>query len=183
MSKPSSVIVIVEDERHEMLVRRYLKKCGMGAHQVTYVRSPSGAGSAEQWVRSRFAKEVSAYRNRRARATTALIVVIDADAHTVLRRLTQLSGELKQSGIQAIGNGEQVAQLVPKRNVETWILSLNQETVDEETDYKERRHDWNELIPEAATTLFRWTRTRAKLPYHCVASLRTGIKELNRLTF
>ncbi|MFZ0419772.1 MAG: hypothetical protein WAM04_16860 [Candidatus Sulfotelmatobacter sp.] len=183
MSKPSFVIVIVEDERHEMLVRRYLRKYGMGPHQVTYVRSPSGAGSAEQWVRSRFAKEVSAYRNRRARAATALIVVIDADAHTVQGRLTQLSGELKQSGIQAITSGEQVARLVPKRNVETWILCLHQEPVDEETDYKGRRDDWNELIPQAAATLFQWTRAKAELPNHCVASLRTGIKELNRLTF
>ncbi len=46
MSRPSLVIVIVEDEHHEMLIRRYLKKQGMGSHQVTYVRSPSGEGSA-----------------------------------------------------------------------------------------------------------------------------------------
>lgn len=181
MSKPSFVIVILEDEHHEMLVRRYLKKCGMGPHQVTYVRSPSGAGSAEQWVRTRFAKEVSAYRNRQARAATALIVVIDADAHTVQGRLTQLSGVLEESRIQAIGNAERVARLVPKRNVETWILCLNENPVDEETDYKVRRDDWNDLIPQAAATLFQWT--RAEVPRHCVESLRIGINELNRLTF
>jgi len=182
MSKPSFVIVVVEDEHHEMLVRRYLKKQGVGPHQVTYLRSPSGEGSAEQWVRTRFAKEVSAYRNRQARAATALILVIDADAHTVQGRLTQLSGALEERGIQAIGNAEQVARLVPKRNVETWILCLNAEAVDEETDYKERG-DWNELIPQAAATLFQWTRAQGELPDHCVGSLRTSIKELNRLRF
>lgn len=64
MSKPSFVIAIVEDEHHEMLVRRFLKKSGMGPHQVRYERSPLGEGSAERWVRTRFAKEVNAYRDR-----------------------------------------------------------------------------------------------------------------------
>src|ERR1700719_3585712 len=124
MSKPSFVIVIVEDEHHEMLVRRYLKKGGMGSHQVTYVRSPSGQGSAEQWVRTRFVKEVAAYRNRQARAETALVLIIDADIHTVQGRLAQLNRALREGGIQAIANGEQIARLVPKRNVETWVLCL-----------------------------------------------------------
>ena len=183
MSKPSFVIVIVEDERHEMLVRRYLKKCGIGPHHVTYVRSPSGEGSAEQLVRTRFAKEVSAYRNRQARAATALILVIDADVHTVRDRLTQLNRGLGEGGVQPIGDAEQIARLVPKRNVETWILCLNEQPVDEETDYKKTRDDWTELIPQAAETLFQWTRPRAVPPNNCVDSLQSGISEMNRVRF
>jgi hypothetical protein len=183
MSKPSFVIVIVEDEHHEMLVRRYLKKRGMGPHQVTFVQSPSGEGSAEQWVRTRFAKEVRAYRNRQARAETALILVIDADTHTVRGRLTQLDRALREGGVQAVRNDEQIARVVPKRNVETWILCLNEQAVDEETDYKGRRDDWNELIPQAAETLFQWARSQAELPNHCIESLRAGIGELNRVRF
>lgn len=86
MPNPSELILIIEDERQEMLFRRYLRRRGMEPHQIRIERSPSGGGSAEHWVRTRFAKEVSAYRNRNARATTALIVVIDADTHTVLDR-------------------------------------------------------------------------------------------------
>jgi len=52
---------------------------------------------------------------------------------------------------------EQIARLVPKRNIETWILCLNGQAVDEDTDYKRRRDDWTELIPEAAETLSKWT--------------------------
>jgi hypothetical protein len=152
MSKPSLAIVIVEDEHHEMLIRRYLKKHGMGSHQVTYVRSPSGGGSA--WVQSRFAKEVSACRNRQTRAESALILIIDADIHTVQERFSQLNRALAEGGIPAIGNDEQIARVVPKRNVETWILCLNEQHVNEDTDYKRTRHDWNELIPQAAETYF-----------------------------
>lgn len=181
MSKPSSMIAIVEDERHEMLFRRYLKRCGMGPNQVTYIRSPSGAGSAEQWVRARFAKEVSAYRTRRAKAATALLLVIDADTHAVPTRLAQLDQALRNAGIQIVEADEQIARLVPKRNVETWILCLSDEAVNEETDYKSGRHNWNDLIPPAAQALFQWTRRDAELPNHCVDSLRVGVRELNRL--
>jgi hypothetical protein len=175
------MIAIVEDERHEMLFRRYLKKCGMGPNQVTYIRSPSGAGSAEQWVRARFAKEVGAYRTRQAKAATALLLAIDADTHAVRTRLIQLDQTLRDAGIKAVEADEQIARLVPKRNVETWILCLNDEAVNEETDYKARRHNWNDLIPPAAQALFQWTRRGNELPNHCVDSLSVGVKELNRL--
>jgi methylmalonyl-CoA mutase cobalamin-binding subunit len=113
----------------------------MGPRQVRYERSPSGQGSAEQWVRNRFAKEVNAYRNRQARAETALMLIIDADTHTVQSRLTQLRQALKEHGIKAISNGERTVQLIPKRKVETWILCLTEQAVDEATDYKRQRND------------------------------------------
>jgi len=181
MPKPSQVIVLVEDERHEMLVRRYLRRRGMEPHQMTIVPFPAGKGSAEQWVRARFAKEVSAYRNRSARAATALIVMIDADNHTVHGRLSQLGEALRDGGKPPIHDDEQIARLVPKRNVETWILCLNDHQVDEVADYKGTREDWNELIPQASEALFQWTRPNFAVPNHCIDSLRTGIGELRRL--
>jgi len=186
MPRPSLVIVIVEDDHHEMLVRRYLRKRGMELHQVRFERSPSGQGSAEGWVRTKYAKEVTAYRNRQARAATALIVMIDADTHTVQGRLAQLSQALAEHGIQPIDNNENnehVVQLVPKRNVETWILCLTQQVVDEEEDYKQRSHEWKKLIPRASEVLFQWTRSNAALPNHCIDSLRHGVSELKRLQF
>jgi hypothetical protein len=89
---------------------------------------------------------------------------------------------LEDGGKQRVdGEHEQIARLVPKRNVEAWILCLNGHVVDEEDDYKRKRDDWNDLIPEAAGTLIEWTRQKAALPNHCIDSLRTGVKELNRL--
>lgn len=183
MPDPSRVIALVEDERHEMLVRRYLRRCGMEPRQIRFERSPSGKGSAEQWVRTRFPKEVSAYRRRAATAATALIIMIDADAHTVQDRLTQLAQILVESEIPPIGNGEEVVRLIPKRNVETWIVCLEGTVVNEEMDYKHAKEDWNKVIPIISETLFRWTRPNFEVPGHCIDSLRRGLSELKRLNF
>jgi hypothetical protein len=95
VSKPSRVIIVVEDDHHEMLIRRYLKKRGLVEREMRIRRSPSGEGSAENWVRKTFANEVSNYRSRHAQ--TALIVVIDADKATVQHRLQQLDQALRDS--------------------------------------------------------------------------------------
>jgi len=182
VSKSSRVyaIVVLEDDRHAMLVRRYLKKRGMGERDMRIERSPSG--DAKVWVRKTFVKEVNVYRGRHAK--TALIVVIDADTHTVQERWRQLDQALEDGGKQRVDvEHEQIARLVPKRNVETWILCLNEQAADEDTDYKRTRHEWNDLIPPAAETLFQWTRPKADLPTRCIDSLRSGVTELNRLRF
>src|SRR5208282_6324826 len=139
------VIAVLEDARHEMLTRRYLKKRGVGEREMRIERSPSGEGNAEGWVRKTFVKEVNVYRGRHAK--TALIVVIDADTQTVQERWRQLDQALEDGGKKRLDvEHEQIARLVPKRNVETWILCLNGQAADEDADYKRRRHDWNELI-------------------------------------
>ena len=62
MAKPSQVIMLVEDRRHEQFIFRYLRILGYEPHAMRVVRSPVGEGSAEQWVREQFAAEVQAYR-------------------------------------------------------------------------------------------------------------------------
>jgi hypothetical protein len=183
MPRPSMVVAIVEDERHRMLVYRYLRRRGLSPHEIRTKASPSGQGSAEQWIRTMYAAEVRAYRIRHAKAATALIVMIDADAHTVNGRLTQFSQTLDESGLPKIDRAEQIALLIPKRNVETWILWLTEDLVDEETDYKRTGHDWHELVPHASERLFQLTGTNDALPANCIDSLRKGIRELNRLQF
>jgi hypothetical protein len=74
-----------------------------------------------------------------------------------------------------------IARLVPKRNIETWILCLNNERVEETPDYKRTRDDWTELIPTAASALYAWTRPNATVPPSCVESLQIGIEELQKI--
>ena len=184
MSKSSRVyvVVVLEDARHQMLVYRYLKKRGMGERDMRIERSPSGEGNAEGWVRKSFVKEVSVCRGRHAKS--ALIVIIDADTHTVQDRCRQLDQALEDGGKQRVDvEHEQIARLVPKRNVETWILCLNDQPVDENVDYKSTRRDWNDLIPPAAKALFEWTRPNVDPPADCIDSLRMGMSELSRLRF
>lgn len=84
VAKPSQIILLVEDTRHQQFIFGYLRRLGIGRHAMRFERSPSGEGSAEQWVRERFAIEVGACRGRHAE--TKLIVLIDADTFTVQQR-------------------------------------------------------------------------------------------------
>jgi hypothetical protein len=182
MSKPSLVIVVVEDDHHRMLIYRYLLYSGMKAHEIRVHRSPSGHGSADNWARKRFVEETKEYRRRQARARSALVVMIDADSSTVQHRFHQLDQALTQNGMPIVADGDKIARLVPKRNVETWILWLNETAVDEESDYKAIRSDWSQLIPAASEKLCTWVRSQAELPNTCIDSLRTGVRELERLS-
>jgi hypothetical protein len=178
MTKPSQVILLVEDSHHQQFIFRYLSSLDLQRREVRVEKSRSGAGSAEQWVRERFPIEVQAYRARHAR--TKLIVVIDADAHTLNERLRQLDRALKEAGVPPIRDAEEIARLVPKRNIETWILCLNDDAVDEDENYKTTRNDWSELIRSAAVRLYVWSRPNAAVPPLCVASLQFGIQELRK---
>lgn len=180
MSKASQIILLVEDSLHELFVFRYLRKLEYGVHAMRIVKSPSGAGSGEQWVRERFAIERDACRRRQAE--TKLIVVIDADIHTVQHRIAQLDLALREGGAPAISNGTtEIARLVPKRNIETWILCLNDVNVNEDADYKRTRDNWAESVRTAVIRLWQWTRPKAAVAPSCVASLRMGIRELQNL--
>ncbi len=181
MVKPSQVILLVEDSRQRQFLFRYLRKLGYGTHEMRIELSPPGKGSAEQWVREQFAAEVQALRRRQAQ--TKLIVIIDADTHTVQQRLDQLDQSLRNAGVSAIADDEGIARLVPKRNIETWIRCLNDVQVDEDTDYKRQSDQWTDLIRAAVGTLFGWTRPNAPTPPFCVESLRMGIRELQRCGF
>ena len=85
-------------------------------------------------MRERYAKEVAAYRSRFPR--TALVVTVDADKGSVDDRLRQLRDALTQAHLPQRTNDERISHLIPKRNVETWILCLTGEKVDEDTDYR-----------------------------------------------
>jgi hypothetical protein len=181
MSKPSQVIVVVEDERHQMLIQRYLKSRGLSHHQIRISASPSGKGSAESWVRRKFVEETKVYRTREARARTELIVVIDADTSTVEDRFSQLDKALSENGDEIVSDGERIARLVPKRNVETWILCLSGQAVDEDEDYKGMKNNWNQMIRAAGIALNDWCQLKVGPPGHCIDSLQRGIVELRRL--
>ncbi|HEY6846754.1 MAG TPA: hypothetical protein VI320_11115 [Terracidiphilus sp.] len=184
MTKPSLVIVLVEDTRQQQFIFRYLRRIGLDTHAMRFLLPSSGSG--EQWVREQLPKELREYRRRSARAETKLIAVIDADKSTVQDRLAQLDRKLQEDGVDLIrAVVEQVARLVPKRNIETWILCLNGIAVGErdEDDYKRTRNDWGNLIQPAANTLYEWSSPNAQIPGHCIPSLRHGVGELRRLDF
>jgi len=130
---------------------------------------------------------VEAYRLAKAKKHTWLIVVVDADTGTVARRIGQMDAGLKQAEDRRLREinveNEMIARLVPRRNIETWILALNASPVIEAEDYKDTRtsDEWSELIPPASMALYNWTRSNAELPQNLIDSLLCGIQEIGRI--
>jgi hypothetical protein len=187
MSKRIAVIVLCEDNAHSTLAFQYLRRCGITGNIRFWISSASWAGAGEQGVRSRFPIEVGAYRRERAKRDTRMIVMIDADTGSVSKRQQQLEASLKASEDPRLReirlSNERIAILIPRRNVETWVLALNGDKVDELQDYKESRptQDWLKLTPAASDKLYDWTRRNVDLPADLLDSLRLGIHELIRV--
>ena len=114
MSNPARVIVLVEDQRQRNFVQRYLERLGYSYREIRFEVSPTGKGSAEQWVREQYPKQVRAYRSRAARVQIALIIVIDADMNDVEYRQQQFRDALTQVGLAARPAGRELFTWFPK---------------------------------------------------------------------
>lgn len=126
MSKASKIIVLCEDNAHAMFVRRFLKKWGVANRKYTVLDYPNGEGSGKKFVKETLPKEVKALRSRNA--STILLVVLDADEFSV----DQVKYELDEIVVPHRGDEEQIAYIIPKWHIETWIAYLHGEDVDEE---------------------------------------------------
>lgn len=186
MSNPAEIIVLAEDARQASLVRNYLRfrLPDLPGAVIRFRAMADDRGSGEQRVRSQYEQEVRAHLLRHSRKW--LIIVTDADANSVPARLKQLAQCLAASSDERVRRcrieREQIAQLIPKWSVETWILCLNAETVNEDEPYKRSNRDFSALTRPAAATLHQWVSSAGDPPPHCVPSLHHGIKELRRLT-
>jgi hypothetical protein len=108
-----------------------------------------------------------------------LVVAIDADTSEGDRRIRQFETELKNAGLASRTEDEAIIHLIPRRNIETWILCLNGSSVDEQEDHRYKKID--DQIGAAAEAFFNWSRPNAQVPDRCVPSLRAGIDEIRRL--
>lgn len=90
LSKPSQIVVLVEDQRQQRFVRKYLDRLGYKGNAIRDIALPAGRGSGEQYVREKYLDEVEAFRQRNTRAVTWLVVAIDADILEVAARSRQL---------------------------------------------------------------------------------------------
>jgi len=180
VARISQVVVLAEDERHQRLIYRYLQRLNYSLRDIRFEPLPSGRGCGEQWVRERYANSVRAYRARSAHANTALIVAIDADTGNLFRRMRQLENSLSGGELPPRSTEERIVHLIPRRNIETWILNLNGSPVDEETDFRHAPGIDGQVVT-AALALYLWARPGAVIPQHSVPSLRRAIPEIRRL--
>jgi hypothetical protein len=188
MSNPSLILVLAEDQRQQQLIYRFPVLAGIRPHQLSFQLSPSGRGSAEQWVRENFARLAAKCRARNARASTGMLALIDADNRSVEERRNELDRGLESIGHHPIDpNRDPIARLIPRRNIETWILYLSSSAtarpeVNETQDYKREKsaQEWSALIPRASEELYALTRSSITLPGNLIDSLRLGIEEIPR---
>ena len=175
------IIILIEDLNQENLLRRYLLRLGHDTRTMDFKRLPQGRGSGEQFVREKYASEVRAIRSQLAKTKACLIAMVDADAGSVDDRRQQLERELRDAGEALRAPAEPILNLIPKRNVETWVLCLNSKVVDEVTDYRRDAAVDAQSIKQAAEVLFDWSRPNTALPTHCVPSLQDCLPEFGRI--
>jgi hypothetical protein len=189
MSSPSLVFILAEDQRQKQFIHRFLTTSGLNSHQMTIEVSPSGQGSAEQWVRKNFARQARKCRARNTRASTGMFVLLDADSGSVQEHLRELDAALIAEDQPKFNSmTDKIARLIPKWSIETWILFLisngeHTPPLGEGEPYKNSKtaEEWSELIPEASEIFFAWTKAVAKIPNNLLDSLRLALQEIPRV--
>ncbi len=177
----AELVVLAEDLRQGNFGWHYLKRAGHNYRQIRLEISPPGRGSGEQYVRERYPAEVKYYRSRSHSRSAALVVATDADMRTVAACEQRLERALLAAREVKRGDNERIGLLIPKRHIETWILCLSDESVNEGTDYKRARPDAGDKVKSSANRFFDLSRTAAEVPPECIPSLRRGLKEIRRL--
>lgn len=130
MSRNVRIVLLCEDQQHEVFVRRFLKKGPWTVRDLRVERAPSGRGSAEYFVRDRFPDELQSVRSKGGEQAY-VIVMVDGDAYGVGKRKASLGAACEEQGVAPPGNLDHVLICVPTWNIETWLAYLRGEAVDE----------------------------------------------------
>ena len=100
------IVLLCEDQQTNSFVRNFLKHRNLKGHDITTLPLPASHGAGEKWVRERYPKQLKAIRDRRKKSKNIrnkkyvyLIVVIDADTHTLDYRHQQLKQECEENHI------------------------------------------------------------------------------------
>lgn len=126
MSKASKIVILCEDKAHDIFVRRFLKTgWGVKDRDIRTETRQKGKGSGKQYVEDKTGQEANALRTRHA--STVLVVVRDADEDSVAEVHSILNSKIEPPR----QNSDQIAYIVPKWHIETWIAYLAGEAVSE----------------------------------------------------
>lgn len=134
-NKASLIVVLCEDPASDVCICRFLKKGWKLNNRDISVRPyPRDKGSAKQFVLDNLAREVTECRGRSA--STILIVMMDADQWSVAKARQELASRIEPPRT----DNEQIAFIIPKWHIETWVAYLDGQTVleTEKRTYKNR---------------------------------------------
>jgi len=130
------LVILCEDIQHRAFAKGLFE--ARGFRNIRFLPIPEGKGAATQYVFKHYPERVKAYRilANRNQSSHALAIFIDADNETVEKRLKELDDTLQEKGLEKQQNNEKIATFIPKKNIETWLMSLMEQVVNEETNYK-----------------------------------------------
>ena len=171
------IVLLCEDQQTDSFVRRFLARRNFRNHDIHTLPLPLGRQSGEQWVRTRFPKELKAVRQKER---AFLIVIIDADAFTTDERRDQLNRSCREQEILERRPGDPVIVAVPRRNIETWFAYLDGESVDETRQYPPLRRPRD--CRRHARELYRMCHEDQQLRHPVPPSLAEACGEYRRLT-
>jgi hypothetical protein len=172
------LIILYEDLQHSCFVRRYLVTKGVRCGNIWVVTTPLGRGAGDAFVRDTYPAEVRSLRTK-SYVCHGLIVMIDADNHSVSDREKELAKSLTPAGEEPRKTGDRVALLIPKRSIETWVHFLMNdldEPVNENKPYPKLAHE-KDCYPAADEFAARCPDREDDL----LPSLRTACQELVHL--
>lgn len=193
MSDGVQWLLLGEDEQALTFLYRLVVGLGANRRRVTKLPPASDVTGAcgSQYVVDRYAKELPAFRAQAAKAKTALLVHLDADDRSVKARREELDRAVNNARLKPRWDNEAIALLIPKRNLETWIASLDpsqhdaQRGADPTQPLEERvfRHLTEESgCSGAVEALARHLRSRAPAPLiPDLPSLDEAVVELRRV--
>ena len=125
------VTLLVEDRMIERFAFAVLQRLGFHRKELFVETYPVGQGSAKKWIDKRYARLVRVHRSKATFQKLALLVGTDADELSVTDRGCQLAECLEVEAISPRKNDEAIVHWIPKWHIETWILALLGEEIDE----------------------------------------------------
>lgn len=178
MSRNVRLTLLCEDKQQRAFASRFLDAMDFEKRNRQSVVAPHGRGSAEQFVRTEFPKQLKALREK-GDEQVYLVVMIDGDAAGPRQRRRQIEEACRAEGIEPPSRTERVLICTPTWNIETWFAYLSGDEVDEARSNYPRLPRASECKPHAKTlaTMCREGRLRSPAP----ESLENACAEYRRV--
>lgn len=129
-----------EDRQHEQFARKFLTgHRGVDRRRIEFEIAPKGRGSASQWVIKRYSDVETKARLTHSQTRLGFLVIVDGDDEGVVPRKRKLCGEPDRRQ-----DNDRIAIWVPTWSIETWVLWLCRQQVDNR-DVDEARSFKSEL--------------------------------------
>lgn len=185
-SQGAQFVVLCEDLQSQVFIRRALIHAGVNSRRIRIVALPStvGGGAGHAYVIQHYPDEVKAFRTQNAKAATGLVAHLDADDKTVAERHAELAKSLQKAGAHPREDGEPIIELVPKRNIETWLYALDASLsggpLDEETKYSKFKDSESRCAKAAEAFADHARKNTEPSNAKSVPSLLDGLAEFKR---